>query len=61
MQKKWHKNLPIQAVCGAITRYGIAFYRIRFGLARRRVLGLLPNIQSGDKNPKIIAADLGYE
>jgi len=47
LQQKWRTRLPINAVCSKITRWGIEYQRIRFGLAYRRVLGVLPKRSSG--------------
>ncbi|RBP52940.1 glycosyltransferase [Arenicella xantha] len=61
LQKKWHNELPLHAVCGAITKWGIQYKRIRFGLAYRRILKLIPNQAAGSKNPIELARQLGYE
>ena len=61
LQKKWRSELPLNAVCSKITRWGIEYNRIRFGLAYRRVLGILPKRSAGTDNPKLLAKELGYE
>lgn len=61
LQKKWCNDLPLHAVCGAITKWGIQYKRIRFGLAYRRFLKLLPNQTAGSQNPVKLAKQLGYE
>lgn len=61
LQKKWRAQLPIQAVCSPITPWGIRYKRIRFGLAYRRYLGLIPQQQAGVRNPVELAVQQGYE
>jgi hypothetical protein len=61
LQKKWRRELPLNAICSNITPWGIEYMRIRFSLAYRRYLGLLPNRIAGLDNAKSIAKKLGYE
>ncbi len=61
MRKKWRSQLPLYAVCSKITFLSVEYHRIRFGLAYRRVLGLLPIRKNSSKNPKTIAKSMGYE
>lgn len=61
LQKKWRQELPLHAVCSKITYWGIQYYRIRFGLAYRRCLGLLPRRPAGLDDPISVAKRMGYE
>jgi len=61
LQKKWRFKLPIITSCSPITKWGISFARIRFGLFYRRILGRLPDTTSGSIDAVSKASELGYE
>jgi hypothetical protein len=61
LQRKWRQKLPLNAVCGKITRWGIEYQRIRLGLSYRRYLGRLQKRPAGSDDPISVAKHLGYE